>query len=203
MTNLSEETTTPVTEASRPPESDAEEEDARPSQPRRGERSDKAHVVLSPHRRRKRLHDPAGAASAMLKLLGSAFLVLGGAELLFLWLPLQMGNAAWEFATVSRTLDALPMVALGLGLLAYGVVTNPDSDRVAARRTYWVFAVAALVVIAMAAVYATAAPAVLQGTPPEAMDGLKRTLLKSSLQLLVYGAAFSAVALTIRKRTKR
>ncbi len=138
----------------------------------------------------------------MLKLLGSAFLVLGAAELFFLWIPLQVGNAAWEFAAVSRTLDAFPMVALGLGLLAYAVLTDPDSDKAGALRTCWVFAIVALLVLALAAVYATAAPAVLRATPPEALDGLRRTLLKSSLQLLVYAFVFSAVTLTIWKRTR-
>ena len=162
----------------------------------------KAHVVLSPNRRAKRIREREAAGAAILKVLGFTFLVLGLVDLLLLWIPAQLGNSAWEFATASQSLDSLPMVALGLGLVAYAVVTGPGPSLRHGIWMYWLFAVGAVALLATAALYATAAPAVLRGTPVEALDSVRRVIAKSSLQFIAYLGLLVGIAADLRARTR-
>lgn len=158
---------------------------------------------MGPRRSAKRLKDPEGAASALLMTVGATFVLLGLAESFLLWFPLQVGNPVWEFATLSRMLDAMPMLALGFALLAYAQVTRPAPQERHAKPIAVSAAVVAIVVVALGALYATVAPVVLGSTPPEAMDGVRRTIIKSSIQLIVYCALFGSLSVVLWKRIVR
>jgi len=162
-----------------------------------------AHVVLSPSRRgRKRLRDREGASTGILRALAVTFLAIGFVDLILLWFPTQLGNAAWEFATVSRTLDSLPMLAMGVGLYAFGVAFDSKTSARAASGAAAGSAILMVAVILAGALYGTAAPVVLGGAPVEAMVGVRRALIKGTIQLVAYTALFAAIALTLWKRLR-
>ncbi len=156
----------------------------------------KKQVVVS--REPRRAHDRLRAASAkLLIVLGVTFLVVGLVDLVLLWIPAQMESVAWEFATVGRTLDGLPMPVLGLGLLAYGVSRHPRMGYKALRGFVGVFSLFALVLVGLAVLFATLAPAVLSQTPLEALDGVRRAVIRHSIQAVAYSVALVTLARTL------
>jgi hypothetical protein len=79
----------------------------------------------------------------LLAWIGIVFLVVGGTDLLLGWIPVRFGNPEWEFGTVSRTFDNLPITALGLVLVLASV---------AARGIDWAIRATSLLALVLAAV---------------------------------------------------
>ncbi len=165
--------------------------------------SESANVVLSAKRRVKTMKDREGAASSVVRMLAITFLVLGLTDVLLLWLPPRFDSVPWEFATISQTLDSMPMIALGLALLAYGVLGDSGLSVGKARVLAGALGLGAVLMLAMGAFYATVVPPVVRSTPPEAMEGLRRALVKGSVQLFAYFTLFGLVAVNIWTRTRR
>lgn len=169
----------------------------------RSSRRHTSHVVIGPSRSAKRIKDPEGAAWIVLMMAGATFLLLGLAETVLLWIPVQMGNPAWEFATLSRMLDAGPMFVLGFALLAYAQISRHVAQKKHVRPLAVSSAAVAVVLLALAGLYMTVAPVVLSSTPPEAMYGVRRAIVKSSLQLAVYCAFFGSLSVALWNRIMR
>jgi hypothetical protein len=128
---------------------------------------------------------------------GTAFAIVGLTDLALLWWPLGFGDAIWEFGTLSGTLDRVPMPGLGIVLIVYGMLRHPRAHPGWVRGAAGVFAVAACLLVVSGLIYGTAAPEVLRHTPPEAVDALKRALVKGVVQLFVYTVAFALIALAL------
>ena len=131
------------------------------------------------------------AAYSLVMIVGLAFFVVGLVDLVLLWIPVRFQSAAWEFATVGRTLDGLPMPALGLTLAVFGSLRHPR-----ARPSWWrsaavLFTAATTLLCALAVLFATSAPAVLTETPPEAMEGIRRAAVRHGVQAAVYPVCFA------------
>lgn len=125
-----------------------------------------------------------GRPSALLKALGLAFVLIGLADVALLWFPTRFESVAWEFHTLSQTLSGLPMAVLGLGLLSYGMVRAPT--RAGRLGLSAVLLIAALALIGAAALYATVVPSIVSQTPPEAMLGVRRAVIKDGVGAVVY-----------------
>ena len=136
-------------------------------------------------------------------MLAITFLVVGLTDVLLLWLPPRFDSVPWEFATLSQTLDSMPMIALGLVLLAYGVLSDSELSLGKAKVLAGALGLGAVLMLTMGAFYATVVPHVLRSTPPEAMEGLRRALVKGSVQLFAYLILFGLVAVNIWTRTRR
>lgn len=151
---------------------------------------------------RERARKAAGRVSAarVLIILGWSFILVGVVDLALLWIPLRLESVAWEFATVGRTLDALPMPALGLGLLAYGSSRHPGVGSGRLRALAIVFGALALLLVALSALLLTAVPAVLGQTPSEALAGARRAAIRHGAQAIVYPLAFAAAAFALWRR---
>jgi hypothetical protein len=117
---------------------------------------------------------------------GTAFFLVGLTDLVLLWFPVRFESPAWEFATVGRTLDSLPMAALGLTLAVFGVLKNPRASRSWLRPAAVAFSAATLLVCVLAILFATSAPAVLTATPAEAIGGIERAVIRHSIQAVTY-----------------
>lgn len=144
------------------------------------------------------------SASALIPiLLGTAFLIVGLVDLVLLWIPIRMDSVAWEFATIGRTLDGFPMPALGGGLLAYGACRHPRLGLHSLRGFGVLFAILTLLLVALAVLFATLAPAVLSQTPPEALDGARRGVIRHSVQAAVYPITFCTLAVILWRSAKR
>jgi hypothetical protein len=142
------------------------------------------------------------ATSLVLVFLGAAFALVGLTDLLLLWFPLGFGNPAWEYATLGRTFDALPMPTLGLGLVAYGLGHSPRFHRDGLKVTAAVFAALALIILAMTLLFVTVAPVVISNTPAEAAAGVKRSAVRHGVQAVVYPIAFWAIAYLLWKKNR-
>jgi hypothetical protein len=126
--------------------------------------------------------------------MGLALSLIGGADIALAWYPFNLGNSEWEFGTVTATLDGLPLLALGLALVLGAAVAR---GRRAATKTVAVGLVLLAVLIALAAIlYATNVPIALQSvSDPLVKTGLKKAIVKTALQAVVYPCAFVWLAL--------
>jgi hypothetical protein len=159
-------------------------------------REEKQKVVVS--REPRRPPDRSrGAAAKLLMVPGVTFLIVGLVDLVLLWIPAQMDSVAWEFATVGRTLDGLPMPVLGLALLAYGASRHPRYGHRALRGFAGVFSLFALALIVLGVLFATLTPAVLSQTPREALEGVQRAVVRHAVQAVAYPMAFVMLALAL------
>lgn len=137
---------------------------------------------------------------------GLAFFIVGGLDLLMGWVPLRLGNPEWEFATVSRTFDNLPITLLGLTMLLASA---------SARGIPWAMRATGLVALVLAlflglglVVYALDLPLAFRVvTAPEPRAGLKRATLKAIVQGTLYPTVLVAIGLkgirsTLRARAR-
>ncbi|MFQ5678389.1 MAG: hypothetical protein ACE5HP_02930 [Gemmatimonadota bacterium] len=131
---------------------------------------------------------------AVLAILGSAFLLVGMVDLALLWFPAHFESVSWEFATVGRTLDGLPMSALGLGLLAYGSARTSKGRPLRLRLLGVGFAVAALLVAILAGLFLTALPTVLRQDGGEVIEGIRRAAVRHGVQAVIYPISFALIA---------
>jgi hypothetical protein len=133
--------------------------------------------------------------------LGLVFVIVGGCTLVLSWYPTLIGNPQWEFGTVSSTYDNLPITALGLGLLlAAGVARG---IRWWTRIAAVVFLLLALIVIGGLVLYATNIPLALRSvTDPLARSGLKRAIVKSLLQGVMYGGVFCILGVSALRHSR-
>ena len=138
----------------------------------------------------------------MLLVAGCAFALVGLADIALLWFPPRAGNVAWEYATVGRTLDTLPMPTLGLLLIAYGVLRQPRPTRRGIALVSAVFGLWGLFGLFLAFLIFTAAPAVLSQTPPGAVEAMRRAALRHGVQAVLYPLAWITIAVMVwRSRT--
>jgi hypothetical protein len=151
-------------------------------------------VIISREDQELVVRNPQATVATLLAAVGVAFAVVGIVDLALLWYPLGFGNASWEFGTLSRTFDNVPMSGLGVVLVAAGVLLHPSVRPSWIRAGAIIFGCAALLMISLAVVYATAVPAVIQDAPPEVMGALKRAVVKNGVQILAYTIMFAAAA---------
>lgn len=124
---------------------------------------------------------------------GWVFLVAGLVDIALAWIPFNLGNAEWEFGTITRSFDALPLPFLGSALIM--------GAGVARGRLWWgrigvvVLALLALWVLASAVLYALNVPLALRSVKqPLVLIGLKKAIFRTGLQSVLYVFAASGMA---------
>jgi hypothetical protein len=125
---------------------------------------------------------------------GLAFFLIGALDLAMGWVPLRLGNPEWEFGTVSRTFDNLPITALGLTLLLASA---------AARGVDWAIRAAGLIALLLAlflfagfVIYLLDVPVAFRAVGESAArSGLKRAVTKALVQGLLYPIVLAAVGI--------
>ncbi len=155
--------------------------------PKAGSLGHERHASLS-------LSDPEATGYSLLAVLGAAFAVIGFVDLWLLWTPFDFGNAAWEFGTLSRMFDTMPMTALGLGLLGIGIVRHPDAKPRLVRWLAIVFGTLAAVMVALAGLYVLAVPAIVSQAPAETIAALSEAITKGVVEVVVYIVALGFAA---------
>ena len=138
------------------------------------------------------------------RLLGAAgfgFLVVGGLDVLLTWLPLRFGNPEWEFASVTASLNGLPLAAMGLVLVLVSAIAR--GRRWTVRVVAAVFAMLALGIVAAAVLYATNIPIALQSvTSPVARVGLGKAMIRTMGQVVAYPVLFAWLAVRSWKHSR-
>jgi hypothetical protein len=121
---------------------------------------------------------------ALLGWVGLTFLVVGGADFVLTWYPMDFGNREWEFGTVTASFNGLPVPVMGLGLL---LASSMHTGRrwLVGLATVGAFGLL-LWVLAAAALWMATVPLALDATPVDVMIGMKKALVKTSVQSLTY-----------------
>lgn len=135
--------------------------------------------------------------SRMLLIGGATFALIGFTDMALLWLPASPGNVAWEYATVGRTLDSVPMSALGLLLLGYGVLRVTQPTRNGVLFVSLIFLLYGVFSSFLAFLIFTSAPAVISQTPPEALDAVRRAATRHGVQAVIYPISWFAIGITV------
>lgn len=129
-------------------------------------------------------------------LFGGAFVLVGFVNLGFSLFPLKIASTSWKFGILGRTLNHLPLVVLGFGLLAYGAVRHRDVSTAWIRTLAAVLLVMALAVLGAGVVHAVTAPAVLQGGTEVARSGIDQ-VARSAAEATSYVIVFVAAGVTL------
>ena len=130
----------------------------------------------------------------LLGWVGLTFSVVGGLDVLLTWYPLQLGNAEWEFGTVTASLNGLPLFTMGMALLLGAAVAR--GSRWAVRLVAGGFGVVALTVILAALLWVTNIPLALHSVPdPVVKTGLKKAIVKTGVQAIGYPIGFAWIAI--------
>lgn len=138
----------------------------------------------------------------LLLIAGATFALVGIVDMALLWLPLRPGNVAWEYSTVGRTLDSMPMPALGLVLIGYGVLRAARPTANGVRLVAAIFFTLAMMSCVLSFLLLTSAPAVLVQTPAEAVEAVRRAAIRHGVQSILYPLAWFAIAVVVwRART--
>ena len=158
--------------------------------------SGKESVVVGAGDGSGRIHTRS-VVSGMFLIAGCAFALVGFADMALLWLPANPGNVAWEYATVGRTLDSLPLSSLGLVLIGYGVLRAARPTRNKVFFVSAIFFLFSLFTVFLGFLIFTSAPAVISQTPPEAADAVRRSATRHGVQAVIYPLAWFAIAITV------
>jgi len=135
-----------------------------------------------------------GPVSRMFLVAGCAFALVGALDLLLLWTPLRLANLAWEYATVTRTFDAIPMPALGLLLIAFGSLRQGAVPKRRIRTVAAAFFALGILCICLGLLVLTSVPAVLSQTPLEAAEAVRRAAARHLSQAVIYPIAWITIA---------
>ncbi len=117
--------------------------------------------------------------------LGFVFAAVGGVDILIAWYPPNFGNLEWKFGTVTTTLASLPLLTMGLVLLTGSAVGRGR------KRMMMVMSLVLLVLVILllgcAVLYVPQiSAAVAAASDPTLRMGVKRAVLKTVIQLVLY-----------------
>ena len=137
----------------------------------------------------------SGNADVTLALLGAAFLVVGITDATLLWTPLYLGNPSWEYATSARTLDGVPMPALGAGLLAFRAIRDRDGTGAWIKASAVIFGLMTLGLLFVAALLITVVPAILAEVPVSAVEAPGKAAVRHVVQAITYPVTLGFVTI--------
>ena len=131
---------------------------------------------------------------SLLGLVGISLVLVDLLDLALTWYPLNFGNPEWEFGSVTSTFNGIPVLAMGMALvLGMGITSR---RRWLVRAVAVAFALSALAVLLMGALWATTIPIALQSIPADnpVLTGLKKAVVKTAGQAILYPPVFLVVA---------
>jgi hypothetical protein len=123
-----------------------------------------------------------------------ALFVVGAVESVLGFYPPGFGVPDWEFGSISNFLDRLPLLGLGVTLLLVSALARGSAawSMVCAS----LLLLLALVVLVLAALYATNLPLVIVGLPrDQTRIVILKAMVKAGIQSGVYALGFLAVAI--------
>ncbi len=125
---------------------------------------------------------------------GLTFAVVGGLDVALAWYPLGLGNAEWEFGTVTASLNGLPLFTMGMALLLGAAVAR--GRRGGVRLVAAAFVVVAVAIVLAALLWATNVPLALHSVAdPAVATGLKKAIVKTCAQAIAYPVGFVWIAI--------
>ena len=133
--------------------------------------------------------------------IGLVFAIVSLADLVLAFYPFAIGDAEWEFGTVTTVMDGLPLLTIGLGLALGAMVAR---GRLAGVRILsLVFGLIGVVLALLTIRYASHISAALGAViEPSIKLGLKKAITKTLAQGTLYPIGFLWIALLGWKHAK-
>jgi len=136
----------------------------------------------------------------LLGAVGIAFSVVGLLDLALVWYPPDFGNPEFEFGSVTSAFNNMPIVALGLTMWVGSAAAR--GQRVSVRIAGTLIMLVALLIVVGGVLYLTDVPLALQSNvEPLVMTGIKKSILKTLVQAVVYPLVLSYVAVRSWRHT--
>ena len=116
---------------------------------------------------------------------GRVLAIIAGADLLLAWLPPRFASAEWKFATVSTTLNSLPLLITALLFMVGSAMARGLRPQL---KTLSVVVGVLAVAIAIAGIiYWTTIPAAIASVKdPMALYGLHRSIARTAGEAVIY-----------------
>jgi hypothetical protein len=160
-------------------------------------------ILLSPKTARGGATTPLAAADAGWTLLGRFGVVLaivGFADFLLVFYPGRFGDPTWEFAAIDAAFSSLPVLTIGLALM---LAAGAAGGAVKWVRTCAAFAILlAVAILGLMLMYATNIPLALRLSPPEVLPGIYKSIIRTVLMAVVFGAGYIIAGITAWRRTR-
>jgi len=147
--------------------------------------------------------DSAADASSAWSLglaLGIALVLVGLMDLALLFYPPHWASLDWEFGTIGATIEGLPLLTMGLGLVAMSSAADG--------RTGWmrlvsiVLILLALFVIALLVIFALDIPVALRAVQPAGREVLKKSIIKTGGMGAVYVMVYAVLGVKTWRRIR-
>jgi len=159
-------------------------------------------LIKSDEKNRGGLEPSPATGWYLLGGIGLVFSVVALADLVLAWYPLTFGDREWEFGTLTTVFGGLPLFAMGL-MLVLGAAVAKGNLRLL---QFWsvVLGLVGLVLLVLLLLYIRTVPVALETvTDPVLKVGLKKAILKTVLQGVLYPAGFLWVAIAGWKHARR
>ena len=132
---------------------------------------------------------------------GLLLFVAGLGDFVIAWVPMRLGSPEWEFGTVASTLAGLPLATMGLaGLLGSAVARG---KRGMTRAVAAVVLVWGAVVLGSYVLFLLDVPVALRAVSGEALLGIKKAIVKTTLLAVVFSAGYLVAGLGAIRHTQR
>jgi len=120
-------------------------------------------------------------------------MVVGSIDLILLLIPNRFGIPEWEFTTASQFAAGMPVATTGIGILGFAAAATGRRVLLTVAGTASALYVAALLV--MGVLFGLAVPLALKaGTNPILLIGMKKAIIKGSLEFGLYLVVHVALA---------
>lgn len=140
------------------------------------------------------------AAWAAAMWLGLMLALPGWLDIALLFVPAQWASIDWEFGTIAATFSALPVGSFGLAAASVGAVAGGAGRMTRLLAVLW--ALATLVLLAMATVFALDVPVVLRAVDQANRYGVTQVIMKTGLLAMLYVIVFAAMTVWCWKRSR-
>ena len=143
----------------------------------------------------------SAAGWSYLFVLGIGLAVVGLVDAVLLFIPAHWSSLEWEFGTVAGMFDAMPLLAIGIGLMTAASVAN---DWALSRKLMVaVTLLLTVLVVVLSLVFALDVAPILKATGDQASkDVLKMAALKTGLMAMTYTVLYLALGVWTWRRLR-
>jgi len=126
---------------------------------------------------------------------GIAIAVVGWLDVLFAWYPPQFGSMEWEFATISRLFDSLPLGTVGLLAVVAGLAgRRRDVGGGGLRAMGWISVLIVLFLLAAAGLYWLNAVPAWAASGPSVRETLRMAVPRTTVFMTTYILLYAWIA---------
>lgn len=132
---------------------------------------------------------------------GWVLFAVGLVDVVLAWYPARTANAAWEFGAVERSVASLPVMTIGLALVAAAAVLTERR-----RITGLVAALGlglGLTIVVVYLLYVADAPVALRMAMPEAAPGIRKSIVRVTFMAVAFSGLFFGIGGSVIRHLRR